>query len=110
MGAIAIYRREVRRFSDKQGDLLMTFANQAVIAIENVRLFKELEARNSDLGEALEQQTATGEILSVISSSPTNTQPVFDAIVRSSVCSAPSSSFGTGWSTWLPTTTFPRRR
>jgi len=85
VGAFVIYRREVRRFSDKQADLLMTFANQAVIAIENVRLFKELESRNSDLGEALEQQTATGEILSVISSSPTNTQPVFDAIVRSSV-------------------------
>jgi signal transduction histidine kinase len=85
VGAFVVYRREVSRFSDKQADLLVTFANQAVIAIENVRLFKELELRNSDLGEALEQQTATGEILSVISSSPTNTQPVFDAIVRSSV-------------------------
>ena len=85
VGAFVIYRREVRPFSDKQTDLLMTFASQAVIAIENVRLFKELESRNSDLGEALEQQTATGEILSVISSSPTDTQPVFDAIVRSSV-------------------------
>ncbi|HEV2055185.1 MAG TPA: GAF domain-containing protein [Methylomirabilota bacterium] len=85
VGVINTWRLEPRAFTDKQIVLLQTFANQAVIAIENVRLFKELEARNSDLGEALEQQTATGEILSVISSSPTNTQPVFDAIVRSSV-------------------------
>ncbi|MDO8479108.1 MAG: GAF domain-containing protein [Candidatus Rokubacteria bacterium] len=85
IGALLIRRIEERPFSEKQIALLQTFADQAVIAIENVRLFKELESRNSDLGEALEQQTATGEILSVISSSPTNTQPVFDAIVRSSV-------------------------
>jgi GAF domain-containing protein len=85
LGAIALFRTEVNPFSDKQLELLRIFADQAVIAIENVRLFEALQARNADLSEALEQQTATGEILRVISSSPTDVQPVFDAIVKSAV-------------------------
>jgi GAF domain-containing protein len=83
IGAINVARLEAIPFTDTQIALLQTFADQAVIAIENVRLFKELESRNSDLTVTLEQQTATSEILGVISSSPTDVQPVFDAIVRS---------------------------
>jgi GAF domain-containing protein len=90
VGAIGIRRTEVRPFTDKQVELLKTFADQAVIAIENVRLFTELQEKNralthahAQVTEALEQQTATSEILRVISSSPTDVQPVFDTIVRS---------------------------
>jgi signal transduction histidine kinase len=83
LGAIGLRRKQTRPFSESQSKLLETFASQAVIAIENVRLFKEIQERNAELREALEHQTATAEVLGIISRSPTDVQPVFDAIVES---------------------------
>ena len=80
IGAIALVRTSVRPFTDKQIELVTTFADQAVIAIENVRLFDDVQARTRELSEALEQQTATSEVLGVISSSATDIQPVFEII------------------------------
>jgi GAF domain-containing protein len=85
IGALAVTRREPGAFTDEETALLQTFADQAVIAIENVRLFKELDARNRELTEALEQQTATSEILKAISGAQVDASPVFDAIARSAV-------------------------
>jgi signal transduction histidine kinase len=96
IGAIVIRRAEVRPFTERQIELINTFADQAVIAIENTRLFEEVQARTRDLTEALDQQTATSEILGIISSSPGELEPVFRSLLSNAVriCEA---KFGVLW-------------
>ena len=95
VGAIIIYRQEVRPFTDKQIELVQNFAAQAVIAIENTRLLNELRQRTDDLSESLEQQTATSEVLQGHQfSSPGELEPVFQAMLENAtrICEA---KFGT---------------
>ena len=85
IGVLVLVQSAVRPFTDKQIELATTFADQAVIAIENVRLFEEVQARTRDLSESLEQQTATSEVLQVISSSAGELKPVFETMLKSAV-------------------------
>ena len=90
IGLLLLHRATVRPFTDKEIELAETFADQAVIAIENVRLFDEVQARTRELSESLERQTATSEVLKVISSSPGELEPVFQAILANAtdICEA----------------------
>src|SRR5262249_46467826 len=96
IGVITLTRSTARPFTDKQIELATTFADQAVIAIENVRLFDEVQARTRELSESLEQQTATSEILRVISTSPGELEPVFQTMLANAtrLCEA---SYGILW-------------
>ena len=94
VGAFVLSRQQAGPFSEKQIGLVTTFADQAVIALENTRLFKEVEARTHELEESLQQQTATADVLKVISRSPSEVQPVLDTIGRtaSALCAAVDTS------------------
>jgi len=98
IGVLVLGRRAVQPFTQRQIELATTFADQAVIAIENVRLFEDVQKRTRELTESLEQQTATSEVLRVISSSPGELEPVFQAMLESAtrVCGA---KFGVLWQT-----------
>jgi two-component system, NtrC family, sensor kinase len=90
IGVIALIRCAVRPFTDTQIELVTTFADQAVIAIENVRLFDDVQKRTQELSEALDQQTATAGVLRIISSSPGDVEPVFESILANAmrICEA----------------------
>src|SRR5262249_1395680 len=96
IGTVNVIRRRPGPLSDKQRHLLRLFDNQAVIAIENTRLFNELRQRTNDLSESLEQQTATSEVLKIISGSPGELEPVFNAMLENAtrLCEA---RYGTMW-------------
>lgn len=103
IGTLTLRRIEVRPFTDEQIALVSSFANQAVIAIENAQLFEEVRGRNRDLAETLEQQMATGAILSAIAGSPTDIQPVLDVVAKSAaqLCNAFDATIYLRGSEWL---------